>query len=63
MIATFGAEPDLVKIIQYPDAAIACDCGAVPQRAHPRYFGTFPRVLGHYVRESRALSAPRRCGR
>ena len=56
MIATFGAEPDLVKIIQYPDAAIACDCGASRNAAHPRYFGTFPRVLGHYVRESRALS-------
>jgi N-acyl-D-amino-acid deacylase len=56
MIATFGAEPDLVKILQYPDAAIACDCGAAPISAHPRGFGTFPRVLGRYVRESRALS-------
>jgi len=56
MIATFGAEPDLVKIIQYPDAAIACDCGASRNAAHPRYFGTFPRVLGHYVRESRSLA-------
>jgi N-acyl-D-amino-acid deacylase len=56
MIATFGAEPDLVKIIQYPDAAIACDCGASRNAAHPRYFGTFPRVLGHYARESRSLA-------
>jgi N-acyl-D-aspartate/D-glutamate deacylase len=56
MIATFGAEPDLVKLIQYPDAAIACDCGASINATHPRYFGTFPRVLGHYVRDSRALS-------
>ena len=56
VIAAFGAEPDLVKILQYPDAAIACDCGAARRAAHPRDFGTFPRVLGHYVRESRALS-------
>jgi N-acyl-D-amino-acid deacylase len=56
MIATFGAEPDLVKIIQYPDAAIACDCGASRNAAHPRYSGTFPRVLGHYARESRSLA-------
>jgi N-acyl-D-amino-acid deacylase len=56
MIATFGVEPDLVKIMQYPDAAIACDCGASPRATHPRYFGTFPRVLGHYARESRALA-------
>jgi N-acyl-D-aspartate/D-glutamate deacylase len=55
MIATFGVEPDLVKLIQYPDAAIACDCGASSNASHPRYFGSFPRVLGRYVRESRAL--------
>lgn len=56
MIATFGAEPDLVKILKYPDVAIACDCGAARASAHPRGYGTFPRVLGRYVRESRALS-------
>ena len=55
MIATFGIEPDLVKIMQYPDAAIACDCGAARTASHPRGSGTFPRVLGRYVRESRAL--------
>ena len=58
MIATFGAEPDLVKLIQYPDAAIACDCGASQTATHPRYHGSFPRVLGRYVRESRALPLP-----
>jgi N-acyl-D-amino-acid deacylase len=55
MIATFGVEPDLVEIMKYPDAAIACDCGASRGGAHPRGFGSFPRVLGRYVRESRAL--------
>jgi len=58
MIATFGRESDLVKIMQYPDAAIACDCGASQNSAHPRGFGTFPRVLGRYVRESGALPLP-----
>lgn len=58
MIATFGAEPDLIKLLQYPDAAIACDCGAGRNVAHPRFYGTYPRVLGHYVRETRALSLP-----
>ena len=56
-ILSFGAEADLIKILQYPDAVIACDCGAwVETRAHPRGFGTFPRILGHYVRETRALT-------
>lgn len=56
-ILSFGDEADLRKILQYPDAAIACDCGAWTEtRAHPRGFGTFPRILGHYVRETHVLT-------
>jgi N-acyl-D-amino-acid deacylase len=29
---------------------------ALESRPHPRYYGTFPRVLGHYVRERKALT-------
>ena len=58
IIARFGLEDDLVRILQHPATSVACDCGAVaPGRAsHPRYYGTFPRVLGHYVRDSKALT-------
>jgi N-acyl-D-aspartate/D-glutamate deacylase len=56
-ILRFGSEPDLVRVLQRPSAAIACDCGASLQtRTHPRFYGTFPRVLGHYVRETHALT-------
>jgi len=56
-ILRFGSEADLVKVLQYPATAIACDCGAsAATRTHPRYFGTFPRVLGHYVRETHTLT-------
>ena len=56
-IMSFGAESDLRKILQHPDASIACDCGAWTEtRAHPRGFGTFPRILGHYVRETHTLT-------
>ena len=56
-ILRFGSESDLVRILQYPATAIACDCGASTEtRTHPRYYGTFPRVLGHYVRETHALT-------
>ncbi len=50
----------LVKILQHPTTPIACDCGAVRRSmaTHPRYYGTFPRVLGHYVRETGALTWP-----
>ncbi len=51
------------RILKDPHCAIASDgstlavngplSGGVP---HPRSFGTFPRVLGHYVRERRLLS-------
>jgi N-acyl-D-amino-acid deacylase len=58
IIARFGVEADLVKILQHPTTSIACDCGAVVPGAasHPRYYGSFPRVLGRYVREQKALS-------
>jgi len=56
-ILKFGKEEDLVKILQHPTTAIACDCGATLEtRIHPRTYGTFPRVLGHYVRETHALT-------
>jgi N-acyl-D-aspartate/D-glutamate deacylase len=56
-ILRFGVESDLVAILKHPNASVACDCGAVDGAAtHPRYYGTFPRVLGRYVREQQALS-------
>jgi N-acyl-D-amino-acid deacylase len=56
VIITFGVEPDLVEILKWPNAAIACDCGAAPTNPHPRFYGSYPRVLGRYVREQRSMS-------
>jgi N-acyl-D-aspartate/D-glutamate deacylase len=56
VIITFGIEPDLVDIMRWPNAAIACDCGAGTTQTHPRYYGSFPRVFGRYVREQRVMS-------
>ena len=57
IIARFGVEADLVAILKHPTSSVACDCGAVAGEAsHPRYFGTFPRVLGRYVREQQIMS-------
>jgi N-acyl-D-aspartate/D-glutamate deacylase len=55
-ILRFGIEADLVKILQYPATSIACDCGAATTAVHPRFFGTYPRVLGRYVREQGVLT-------
>ena len=56
-ILRFGIESDLVAILRHPATSVACDCGAVSGRsAHPRYYGTFPRVLGRYARDQKIMS-------
>jgi len=56
-ILRFGVESDLVEILRNPTTSIACDCDATTSRlAHPRSYGTFPRVLGRYVREQMVLT-------
>jgi len=54
---TFGAESDVVAFLKYPDTAVACDCGAtIENRGHPRYYGSFPKMLGHYARDTGAIT-------
>lgn len=57
-IMTFGAESDLAELLKFPGSAVSCDCGATEPHPglHPRYYGTFPRVLGRYVRETKAMT-------
>ena len=56
-ILRFGSEKDLIAILKDPAVSIACDCGAVTGgSSHPRYYGSFPRVLGVYTREGRHLT-------
>lgn len=52
-------EEDVQRIMQHPLAMVASDGGLVEPgvgHPHPRSYGTFPRVLGHYVREKEVLS-------
>ena len=56
-ILRFGSEDDLVRILQHPTTSMACDCGATTAtRVHPRFYGSYPRVFGRYVRELKALT-------
>jgi N-acyl-D-amino-acid deacylase len=57
-ILRFGVESDLVAILRHPNASVACDCGAVAagSASHPRFYGSYPRVLGRYVREQKSLT-------
>lgn len=49
-------EADVSRIIAHPLTMIGSDGLAHDAQPHPRLWGTFPRVLGHYVRERRLLS-------
>ena len=49
---------DVLNILKYPRTMIAADGGIeIPGNGHPhpRNYGTYARVLGHYVREQQAL--------
>ncbi len=52
-------EGDVRRILTHPQVMVASD-GRLSQpgdgHPHPRAYGTFPRVLGRYVRDERALS-------
>ncbi len=45
------AEADVQRIMAHPLSMIGSDGGPLAARPHPRLWGTFPRVLGHYSRE------------
>ena len=59
------SEKDMQFILKQPWTSIGSDGSAVSidgptgrSHPHPRYYGTFPRVLGRYVRELKVLTLP-----
>jgi N-acyl-D-aspartate/D-glutamate deacylase len=60
MVRFAMSETDVETVLAHPQTMIGSD-GLPPGvggRPHPRLFGTFPRVLGRYVRERGLLSLP-----
>ncbi len=63
-IIVFGmCEEDLITVMKHPRVIFATDGRAVApygelgkSKIHPRYYGTYPRILGHYVRDLRIMS-------
>jgi len=51
-------EEDIERIMKHPSTMIGTDGGIIDPEYnnHPRAMGTFPRVLGRYVREKKVLS-------
>ena len=52
-------EENVEKVLKHPVCTVGSDgiyVGGRDTSAHPRAFGTFPRYLGHYIREREILS-------
>lgn len=59
------SEENVERLLAHPLVMVGSDGrsmaptgSAANDRPHPRSYGTFPRVLGHYVRERKALDLP-----
>ncbi|MEX2534610.1 MAG: D-aminoacylase [Trueperaceae bacterium] len=51
-----SCEDDLVTVMNHPRTMVGSDGIDFGERPHPRLYGTFPRVLGRYVRDLGALT-------
>lgn len=65
IVVTSMSESDVQEILRSPMVTVGSDgnslatYGVTSQgKPHPRFYGTFPRVLGHYVRDLGVLSLP-----
>jgi len=60
MVRFAMCEEDVATVMRYPGTMIGSDSSAIsPARGgmpHPRTYGTFPRVLGRYVRDLKVLT-------
>jgi N-acyl-D-aspartate/D-glutamate deacylase len=59
------SEPDMQLVLKQPWTSIGSDGSAVNPEGptgrshpHPRYYGTFPRVLGRYARDLKVITLP-----
>jgi N-acyl-D-amino-acid deacylase len=57
MILFMASEEDVRTILQHP-FQIACTDGLLGGKPHPRLYGAFPRILGHYCRKLGILDLP-----
>ncbi|MDG0812720.1 N-acyl-D-amino-acid deacylase family protein [Cohnella rhizosphaerae] len=57
MIVHWGVEADVMTAMKHPFQLFGSD-SIFGSKPHPRLYGTYPRVLGRYVRDLNALSMP-----
>src|SRR5262249_46832848 len=62
VLVTSMSEDDVTEMVRSPAALVGSDGNCVADHGivsrgmpHPRFYGTFPRIIDHYVRERRVL--------
>jgi len=55
MVDFYGEDEHVIRFLTRPQQNVCTD-GLLGGRPHPRAYGSFPRVLGKYVREAKALT-------
>ena len=55
MVDFYGTEEHVIRFMTRPEQNICTD-GLLGGKPHPRVFGSFPRILGKYVREEKVLT-------
>jgi len=63
MVLFMMSEDDVITVMRHPTTMIGSDGAAISRegplckgKPHPRSYGTFPRILGKYVREEKVLT-------
>ncbi|HZR22066.1 MAG TPA: D-aminoacylase [Vicinamibacterales bacterium] len=63
VIISIMDEDDVITALRHPLVGVGTDSGAKAEdgkmaesKSHPRAWGSFPRILGHYVRDARVLT-------
>lgn len=55
MVDFYGQEEHIIKFLKRPEQNVCTDALLSKGKPHPRAYGSFPRVLGRYVRENPIL--------
>lgn len=55
MVDFYGLEEHIIGFLKRPEINVCTDALLAPGKPHPRAYGSFPRVIGRYVRENPVL--------
>ncbi len=58
MMAFMMCEADVATVLRHPLSMVGSDAIPSAGKPHPRFYGTFPRILRKYVREDKVLTLP-----